>query len=141
MASKSAIRSFGNLTRPARRRCVCSSPPSTIKTFHTSTSKAQEQYATEQEERPRWSYTPERMKAPFSMRIKDPSKGWECNEDPRKLDQMYNIFLGKGGEDVLNDDLKWLAVTHKSFDQGRRGFNDRLAFLGMAGSTVLLCRS
>lgn len=25
---------------------------------------------------------------------------------------------------------QWLAVTHKSFDHGRRGFNDRLAFLG-----------
>jgi len=25
---------------------------------------------------------------------------------------------------------KWLAVTHKSFDHGRQGFNDRLAFLG-----------
>ncbi|KAJ8125564.1 hypothetical protein O1611_g8075 [Lasiodiplodia mahajangana] len=31
---------------------------------------------------------------------------------------------------MLPDELKWLAVTHKSFDQGRRGFNDRLAFLG-----------
>lgn len=26
--------------------------------------------------------------------------------------------------------LQWLAVTHKSFDHARRGFNDRLAFLG-----------
>jgi len=25
---------------------------------------------------------------------------------------------------------QWLALTHKSFDHGRRGFNDRLAFLG-----------
>lgn len=25
---------------------------------------------------------------------------------------------------------KWLALTHKSFDHGRRGFNDRLAYLG-----------
>jgi large subunit ribosomal protein L15 len=25
---------------------------------------------------------------------------------------------------------QWLAITHKSFDHGRRGFNDRLAFLG-----------
>lgn len=32
---------------------------------------------------------------------------------------------------MLSDEVKWLAVTHKSFDQGRRGFNDRLAFLGM----------
>lgn len=32
---------------------------------------------------------------------------------------------------MLTDEVKWLAVTHKSFDHGRRGFNDRLAFLGM----------
>lgn len=31
---------------------------------------------------------------------------------------------------MLTDEVKWLAVTHKSFDHGRRGFNDRLAFLG-----------
>jgi hypothetical protein len=32
---------------------------------------------------------------------------------------------------VLSDEVKWLAVTHKSFDHGRRGFNDRLAYLGV----------
>ena len=31
---------------------------------------------------------------------------------------------------MLEEEIKWLAVTHKSFDHGRRGFNDRLAFLG-----------
>jgi len=39
-------------------------------------------------------------------------------------------MLGEGGEKVLSEEVKWLAVTHKSFDQGRRGFNDRLAFVG-----------
>lgn len=52
------------------------------------------------------------------------------NEDPTKLDDALNGLLGKGGERLLPDELKWLAVTHKSFDQGRRGFNDRLAYLG-----------
>lgn len=32
---------------------------------------------------------------------------------------------------MLSEEIKWLAVTHKSFDQGRRGYNDRLALLGM----------
>lgn len=36
---------------------------------------------------------------------------------------------------MLTEDVKWLAVTHKSYDHGRRGFNDRLAFLGMPRST------
>lgn len=53
------------------------------------------------------------------------------NEDPALLDAMYIKFLGMGGENALTDEVKWLAVTHKSFDQGRRGFNDKLAFLGM----------
>ena len=55
---------------------------------------------------------------------------WECNSDPAKLDRFYIKFLGRGGDTVLTDEVKWLAVTHKSFDQGRRGFNDRLAFFG-----------
>lgn len=31
---------------------------------------------------------------------------------------------------MLSEETKWLAVTNKSFDAGRRGFNDRLAFFG-----------
>jgi large subunit ribosomal protein L15 len=70
------------------------------------------------------------MQAPYSIKPKDPAKAWQCNSDPVLLDQFYVRFLGRGGDSVLTEDVKWLAVTHKSFDQGRRGFNDRLAFLG-----------
>lgn len=70
------------------------------------------------------------MKAPFHPRIKDPTKAYTVNEDPTLLNAMYTKLLGRGGENALSDEVKWLAVTHKSFDQGRRGFNDRLAFLG-----------
>lgn len=55
---------------------------------------------------------------------------WKCNEDPAVLDQFYIRFLGREGAKLLSEEVKWLAVTHKSFDQGRRGFNDRLAFFG-----------
>jgi large subunit ribosomal protein L15 len=72
------------------------------------------------------------MKAPFPTRIKDPEKAWESNSDPILLDDFYITFLGRGGENVLTEEVKWLAITHKSFDQGRRGFNDRLAFFGKA---------
>ncbi|KAK0668094.1 ribonuclease-III-like-domain-containing protein [Cercophora samala] len=85
------------------------------------------------ERRPRWSYTPERMKGPgFSINIvKDPArKIWHVNEDPEKVDAVYNRLLGKNGDKMLPDEIKWLAVTHKSFDQGRRGFNTRLAYYG-----------
>ena len=64
------------------------------------------------------------------------NKLWVVNNDPKPLDDMYNRLLGPGGADMLPDEVKWLAVTHKSFDQGRRGFNDRLALMG---EFVFLC--
>ncbi|RVX72786.1 hypothetical protein B0A52_03139 [Exophiala mesophila] len=71
------------------------------------------------------------MKAPVKSRLINPDvTPLVCNSDPRKLDDMYIRFLGKGGDKLLSDEVKWLAVTAKSFDHGRRGFNDRLAFLG-----------
>ncbi|KAI1006437.1 hypothetical protein K3495_g1779 [Podosphaera aphanis] len=81
-------------------------------------------------ERPRWSYTPERMKMPFRVRLVDPKSTWRCNTDPFRLDRFYIKFLGNGADKLLTEEVKWLAVTHKSFEQGARGFNDRLAFLG-----------
>jgi large subunit ribosomal protein L15 len=102
--------------------------------FSTSAPRPQENAAAapSTQEVPRWARTPERMKAPFSPHItKNPANSvWAVNEDPAKLDDALNNLLGKGGERLLPDELKWLAVTHKSFDQGRRGFNDRLAYLG-----------
>lgn len=87
-----------------------------------------------EEARPRWSYTPEGLKAPhgFSLnRIKVPQRAiWHVNEDPAKLDEFYERFLGRNGSRMLPEEIKWLAVTHKSFDYGRRGFNTRLAFFG-----------
>ncbi|KAK3373108.1 ribonuclease-III-like-domain-containing protein [Lasiosphaeria ovina] len=85
------------------------------------------------EEKPRWSFTPPKMSIfPFPLsRAKDPRrKIWSNNEDPEKLDAMYNRFLGPSGELMLPDEIKWLAVTHKSFDFGRRGFNTKLAYYG-----------
>ncbi|KAL3458571.1 ribonuclease-III-like-domain-containing protein [Aspergillus heterothallicus] len=81
-------------------------------------------------DRPRWSYTPPRTKAPFSLHYDSKRPYFPVNNDPKKLNEFYIRFLGPGGDKVLSDEVKWLAVTHKSFDQGRRGFNDRLAFLG-----------
>lgn len=73
------------------------------------------------------------MKGPgFSINlVRDPRrKIWAVNEDPEKLDAMYNRLLGSNGDRMLPDEIKWLAVTHKSFDQGRRGYNTRLAYYG-----------
>lgn len=79
---------------------------------------------------PRWAQTPPAMKAPFSLRMRSAGGRHDVNKDPRKLDEMYTSFLGEDGPSLLSDETKWLAVTHKSFDHGRRGFNDRLAYFG-----------
>jgi large subunit ribosomal protein L15 len=81
---------------------------------------------------PRWAATPRAMNTPMTVKTtKVPARSiWRVNQDPDKLDQMYLRFLGRDGPKMLSEDLKWLAVTHKSFDYGRRGFNDRLAFFG-----------
>ncbi|KAI1390755.1 ribonuclease-III-like-domain-containing protein [Hypoxylon trugodes] len=124
-------RSVARVARQATRSCRTQSATPLLRptaSFSTSTTHQSEQAET----RPRWAYTPERMKAPFSPHItKDPSRSaWEVNEDPNKLDEVLNNILGRDGDRMLPDELKWLAVTHKSFDQGRRGFNDRLGYLG-----------
>ena len=136
MASKSTGRTLQALTRRARPTCECTratnSRASLIRQFSASPARPDVQYENDKAERPRWSYTPERMKAPYRWRPANPERQWECNSDPELLDQFYIKFLGRGGEQMLTEEVKWLAITHKSFDQGRRGFNDRLAFLGMS---------
>ena len=79
---------------------------------------------------PRWMYTPPHMTAPVSLKKNSPDNVWRVNESQARLDDFYARLLGEGGPALLTDEVKWLAVTHKSFDQGRRGYNDRLAFLG-----------
>lgn len=106
--------------------CVRSySDKSTPEAFQARDQDNQPQY-------PRWSQTPAAMKAPVQLDFaKRPmNKVWSVNNDPRKLDAMYERLLGPGGSKMLPEEIKWLAVTHKSFDQGRRGFNDRLALMG-----------
>jgi large subunit ribosomal protein L15 len=70
------------------------------------------------------------MKAPIPLNLKKPGNEIRINSDPAKLDEVYVRMLGRDGDKMLSDEVKWLAVTHKSFDHGRRGFNDRLAYLG-----------
>ena len=70
------------------------------------------------------------MKAPVRIRPLPPDNYYNVNEDPARLDAVYVRILGEGGDTMLTDEVKWLAITHKSFDHGRRGYNDRLAFFG-----------
>ncbi len=80
-------------------------------------------------DQPRWAKTPVAMVAPIRARAK-PQRPFPVNESPRRLEEAYVRMLGPGAEHWLSEETRWLAVTHKSFDQGRRGFNDRLAYLG-----------
>ena len=81
-------------------------------------------------ERPRWQQTPKAMVAPVSANFNRERNRFQVNDDPRKLDEVYLQMLGDGGDKMLPEEVKWLAITHKSFDHGRRGFNDRLAYFG-----------
>ena len=136
-AACKALRRCGSSTQSVAQRLG-----QPVRQLSTSASRSTEAFETtsEQQDRPRWSYTPERMKGPgFSINIvKDPSRTiWHNNDDPAKLDAMYNRLLGSKGDRMLPDEIKWLAVTHKSFDQGRRGFNTRLAYFGVFPACVL----
>ncbi|QIX01634.1 hypothetical protein AMS68_007151 [Peltaster fructicola] len=85
---------------------------------------------------PRWKQTPPAMKMAFRLRPMPNQPKWKVNEDQELLDKALDRFIGDAagrgvkGRDVLTDEVKWLAVTHKSFEQGAQGYNDRLAFLG-----------
>lgn len=133
MALNTSRSAFASSSRTLRQyRCT----PSLLRPFSSTPISRSEPAAdvdTDQSPRPRWSYTPERLKGPgFSINVvKDPRrKIWKVNEDPKRLDAMYNRLLGRDGEKMLPDEIKWLAVTHKSFDYGRRGYNTKLAYFG-----------
>jgi large subunit ribosomal protein L15 len=87
--------------------------------------------------KPRWQFTPPAMKAPVRVRGPEYDPNALVNSDPKKLDAFYVKMLGEGGDKLLSEEVKWQAITHKSFDQGRRGFNDRLAYLGMGSFPFL----
>ncbi|MCJ1310421.1 hypothetical protein MMC25_004085 [Agyrium rufum] len=128
-----------SLRRPTRQ-CLRKRPLphratiSTIRSQNLSTTSIhrQEGNSTQAEQqRPlRWATTPVGMKAPVRIRPLAEGNDYIVNEDPRKLDKVYKLVLGEDGDKFLSEEVKWLAVTHKSFDQGRRGYNDRLAFFG-----------
>ncbi|OAA74739.1 RNase III domain protein [Akanthomyces lecanii RCEF 1005] len=125
LRSRQAARAF--LPRAHSYATTAAETPESFKISESPASKT-----TSSSSSPRWSHTPAGMKAPLQMDFaKNPrNKVWAVNNDPARLDQMYERLLGQGGSKMLPDELKWLAVTHKSFDQGRRGFNDRLALVG-----------
>ena len=81
----------------------------------------------------RWAQTPPQYKAPYRSKPEVRDNDFTVNNDPERLDEVYNRLLGGSGHNLLGEETKWLAVTHKSFDHGKRGYNERLAVLGTYG--------
>lgn len=131
MASQMPCRSLRALARPARSPLRVASLSTPRRALSSTPCLAEEARDDQTEEKPRWLYTPPGTKAPFSLHFDSKRPSYPINESQEVLDNFYINLLGPGGDKVLSEKLKWLAVTHKSFDQGRRGFNDRLGFLGM----------
>lgn len=106
---------------------------------HVSTAGSQRSEMEVESERttPRWATTPAGMKAPVRTRP-ERQNTLKVNTDQRRLDDVYVNILGRDGDKMLSEETKWLAVTSKSFDHGRRGFNDRLAFFGKRKLLLLL---
>ncbi|QPH04072.1 hypothetical protein C2857_000718 [Epichloe festucae Fl1] len=123
--------------RPCLRAYATESTPTTPERFKAAAAESQDSSSPPL---PRWSQTPAGMKAPFPLdhARSAHNKVWAVNNDPARLDAVYNKVLGPGGRNMLPEELKWLAVTHKSFDQGRRGFNDKLALMGTQKETCVL---
>ena len=140
--SASCTRSLRELFRPMRRRQSCAKSiyisRAKSSSFSRNVSTAAPQHSemeVDTDARPRWAFTPPAMAAPVRSRPPRREETWRVNDDPKKLDAFYIQFLGPGGDKTLTDETKWLAVTHKSFDHGRRGFNDRLSYLGRLATT------
>jgi large subunit ribosomal protein L15 len=138
MASKRPIRCLFSTASSALRAAPSKAPlvRTSACTFSTTRPAREPEYDTEGADKPRWQQTPPRMMAPFRVRPLPRGGPFKVNEDPKRLDDVYIRMLGPGGDKVLGDEVKWLAVTHKSFDHGRRGFNDRLAYLGTWGNVL-----
>ncbi|KAL7271583.1 hypothetical protein RUND412_005642 [Rhizina undulata] len=145
MASRTPRQVTSLLSRPPSQRCLRVAPPSRqVLPASSSARRCLHQQAERQQEnesdptsKPKntgpLEYTlPRRVtnarpqpRAPFPVRNIKPFK---VNDDSAKLDAMYERLLG--GRVGLKDEVKWQAVTHKSFDHGRQPFNEKLSFLG-----------
>ena len=110
--------------RTAARRTTTIQTSTQLQTYATYTPPAADT--------PRWMQTPAAMDMPIKLRTTRPRQNapYVANENPSTLDAALSQLLGKSASTLLPSELQWLSVTHKSFDHGRRGFNDKLAFLG-----------
>ena len=113
---------------PVRR--IHSSTPRAISTTASRSVEYTPQQPRQPQSRPRWAQTPPLMTAPYRIKPLPEDNDFTVNDDPAKLDRAYVRLLGEDGDQMLTEEVKWVAITHKSFDHGRRGYNDRLSMEG-----------
>ncbi|OJD19212.1 hypothetical protein AJ78_00825 [Emergomyces pasteurianus Ep9510] len=135
MTSKIPGQAFAAITRPGRWRASSTalSICSRTTTYHIRRHALSTTGSLQSSETPtgaRWKETPPAMKAPVRLRGNSDTPEYPVNSDPNILNQFYIRMLGPEGDKMLTEEVKWQTVTHKSFDQGRRGFNERLSYLG-----------
>lgn len=116
------------------QQCTHSQAYQPSKALHrtfTTTLRLPENPENSDESLPRWRQTPKRMTMPFRVRPLSKRPPYVINDKPQVLHDVYDSVFGRqNGYATFPEELRWLAVTHKSFDHGRQGSNDRLAFLG-----------
>ncbi|KAM3418080.1 hypothetical protein BST61_g6285 [Cercospora zeina] len=131
---------------PSRPSFVCSSCARALRTFAkpqatrqfsiSVSNRINDSVPEDPEQLPRWRQTPPRLQQPVRLRPRsEPSQLWRVNSNSEKLDTVYDNFLGpiagnNRGRELLDEKTKWVATTHKSYEHGHQGFNDRLAYLG-----------
>ncbi|KXT17585.1 hypothetical protein AC579_6165 [Pseudocercospora musae] len=116
-------------------RYATTKPEETSRAASTLTRRKANVSSEPQSQLPRWKQTPPALTMPIRLRAQPNQPVWEANTDDERLDQAYDSFCGrvagnKRGRDLLSEEVKWTAITHKSHTHGTQGFNDRLAYLG-----------
>ncbi|KAL8932895.1 MAG: hypothetical protein Q9211_006069 [Gyalolechia sp. 1 TL-2023] len=107
------------------------------KAFSTSTHDKYDDLATLPSNQPRWKATPIGMVTRGTPnRPVEPENEFVVNEDPEALNRVLIKVLGKYGNLMLSDEAKWLVVTHKSFDHGRKRIVDLQASLHMIAASA-----
>ncbi|KAK6440762.1 hypothetical protein LTR95_003012 [Oleoguttula sp. CCFEE 5521] len=112
-----------------------SAVPSRSAALSTSTLRSAESLPLRSDE-PRWQQTPPRMRMPQRIRPQPKQPIWRINDEAEPVDAAFDKLIGNAagrdvrGREVLDEEIKWQSLTHKSFDHARRPYNDKLAFLG-----------
>lgn len=65
-------------------------------------------------DQPRWKQTPAAMKMPIRLRPMPKQPVWKVNNNEGRLNQAYDLFLGKEGSAMLDEETKVLSCFNTS---------------------------